>query len=114
MRKEEIACYKHYSFSYNVFHSYISLAHQNAVLCGSGLTDRYHSFYKRLKSSFQPLLNKILALSTLKATKKKKINEVQIEKFFFAFHGYQYFLFFATIFYKALRVIKSGYFVEKC
>ena len=35
VRKGEIACYK---MSYDVFHSYISLVLQNAVLCGNGLS----------------------------------------------------------------------------
>ena len=29
----EIACYKHFSFSHNVFHCYISLVRQNAAFC---------------------------------------------------------------------------------
>ena len=37
VRKAEIACYKQFSFSHNVFHSYISLVHQNAAFCGNGL-----------------------------------------------------------------------------
>ena len=37
VRKGEIACYKQFSFSHNVFHSYISLMRQNAALCGNGL-----------------------------------------------------------------------------
>ena len=38
VRKGENACYKQkISFSHIVFHSYISLVHQNAVLCGNGL-----------------------------------------------------------------------------
>ena len=35
--KGEIACYKQFPLSHNVFHSYISLVHQNAILCGNGL-----------------------------------------------------------------------------
>ena len=37
VRKGENACYKQFSFSHNVFHSYISLMRQNATLCGNGL-----------------------------------------------------------------------------
>ena len=37
MRKGEIACYKRFSFSHNVFHIYISLVRQNVALCGNGL-----------------------------------------------------------------------------
>ena len=37
MRKGEIIT-SNFSFSQNVFHKYISLACQNAVLCGNGLT----------------------------------------------------------------------------
>ena len=38
VRKEELACYKQFILFHNVFHSYISLMHQNASLCGNGLT----------------------------------------------------------------------------
>ena len=38
VRKGEIACYKQFLLSHNVFHSYISSVHQNALLCGNGLT----------------------------------------------------------------------------
>ena len=44
VRKGEIACYKqllvtsNFSFSHNVFHSYISLMRQNAALCRNGLS----------------------------------------------------------------------------
>ena len=41
-RKGEIACYKHFLLSHNIFHSYISLVYQNAALCGKGLT-HYHT-----------------------------------------------------------------------
>ena len=37
VRKGEIACYKQFLLSDNVFHSYISLVCQNAALCGNGL-----------------------------------------------------------------------------
>ena len=37
MRKQELLVTSNFSFSHNVFHSYISLVHQNAVLCGNGL-----------------------------------------------------------------------------
>ena len=37
VRKGEIACYKQFLLSHNVFHSYIYLMCQNAVLCGKGL-----------------------------------------------------------------------------
>ena len=37
VRKGEIACYKQFLLSHNVFHSYISLVRQNAVLGGNGL-----------------------------------------------------------------------------
>ena len=50
MRKGEIACYKQFSpFSHNVFHSNISLVHQNAALCGIGLT-----LYKAIQSNSKP------------------------------------------------------------
>ena len=44
MRKGEIACYKQFSFSHNIFHSYISLIHQNAALCGHGLISLFGQF----------------------------------------------------------------------
>ena len=46
VRKGEIACYKekeklhvisNFSFSHNIFHSFISLVHQNGLWCGKGL-----------------------------------------------------------------------------
>ena len=37
-RKGEIACYKHFPFSHNVFHRFISSVRQNAALCGNGLS----------------------------------------------------------------------------
>ena len=37
-KKEKLLVRSNFSFSHNVFHSYISLVHQNAVLCGNGLT----------------------------------------------------------------------------
>ena len=40
VRKGRIAFYKQFSFSHNVFHSYISLMHQNAALCGNGLKQK--------------------------------------------------------------------------
>ena len=36
-RKEKLLVTSNFSFSHNVFHSYISLVHQNSVLCGNGL-----------------------------------------------------------------------------
>ena len=36
--KEKLLVTSNFSFSYNDFHSHISLVRQNAVLCGSGLT----------------------------------------------------------------------------
>ena len=36
VRKGEIACYKQFLLSHNVFHSYRSLVHQNAAFCGNG------------------------------------------------------------------------------
>ena len=42
VRKGEIACYKQFLLSHNVFHRYISLVRQNAALCGNGLT-LYHT-----------------------------------------------------------------------
>ena len=36
--KEKLLVTSNFSFSHNVFHSYISLVGQNAVLCGNGLT----------------------------------------------------------------------------
>ena len=35
--KDKLLVPSNFSFSHNVFHSYISLVHQNAVLCGTGL-----------------------------------------------------------------------------
>ena len=37
MRKEEITCYKQFLVFHNVFHSYVSLVHQDGILCGNGL-----------------------------------------------------------------------------
>ena len=36
-RKGELLVTSNFSFSHNGFHSYISLVHQNVVLCGNGL-----------------------------------------------------------------------------
>ena len=36
--KEKLLVPSNFAFSHNVFHSYISLVHQNAVLCGNGLS----------------------------------------------------------------------------
>ena len=35
--KEKLFVTSNFSFSHNVFHIFISLVHQNAVLCGNGL-----------------------------------------------------------------------------
>ena len=40
-----------FSFSHNVFHSYISLVLQNAVLCGNGLINKVRAFI-RIKMRF--------------------------------------------------------------
>ena len=45
VRKGEIACSSNFSFSHNVFHSYISLVRQNAALCGNGLNDNFSLWY---------------------------------------------------------------------
>ena len=37
VRKEKLLVSSNFSFSHNVFHSYISLVHQNAALSGNGL-----------------------------------------------------------------------------
>ena len=37
LKKEKLLVTSNFSFSYNVFYSYISLVHQNGVLCGNGL-----------------------------------------------------------------------------
>ena len=37
MRKGEMLVTSNFSFSHNVFQSYISLAHQSVALCGNGL-----------------------------------------------------------------------------
>ena len=37
VRKEKLLVTSNFSFSHNVFHSYISLVQQNVVLCGNGL-----------------------------------------------------------------------------
>ena len=38
VRKGEIACCKQFLLSHIYFHSYKSIEHQNAALCGNGLT----------------------------------------------------------------------------
>ena len=38
VRKEKLLDTSNFSFSHNVFHSYLSLVRQNAALCGNGLT----------------------------------------------------------------------------
>ena len=40
----EIACYRQFLLSHNVFHSYISVVCQNVALCGNGLT--YNKFIR--------------------------------------------------------------------
>ena len=40
--KEKLLVTSNFSFSHNVFHSYISLVRQNAALCGNGFT-LYHT-----------------------------------------------------------------------
>ena len=37
--KGESPCYKKFSFSHNVFHSYICSVRQNVALCGNGLNN---------------------------------------------------------------------------
>ena len=37
VRKEKLLVTSKFSFSHNVFHSYVSLVLQNAALCGNGL-----------------------------------------------------------------------------
>ena len=37
VRNGEIACYKQFSFSHNVFYSCIALVRQKVALCGNGL-----------------------------------------------------------------------------
>ena len=51
VRKEKLLVSSNFSFSHDVFHSYISLMHQNAALYGNGLKKlfqniRAHSMYK--------------------------------------------------------------------
>ena len=41
VRKEKLLVTSNFSFSHNIFHSYISLVHQNAALCGNGLNSRW-------------------------------------------------------------------------
>ena len=53
---EKLLVTSDFSFCHNVFHSYISLVRQNAVLCGNGLT-----------------YDEILAISILKANTNKFI-----------------------------------------
>ena len=46
-------CYKQFLFSHKVFYSYISIVHQNTVLCGNGLMGRcaiwFHSGKSKVK-----------------------------------------------------------------
>ena len=44
VRKGEIAFTSNFSFSHDVFHSYISLEHQNAALCENGLNFKSEDF----------------------------------------------------------------------
>ena len=37
LEKEKLLVTSNFSFSHNVFHSYMFLVRQNAVLCGNGL-----------------------------------------------------------------------------
>ena len=39
--KEKLLVTSNFFFSHNVFHSYITLVHQNVALCGNGLKDLY-------------------------------------------------------------------------
>ena len=39
LEKEKLLVTSNFSFSHKVFHSYISLVHQNAALCVNGLID---------------------------------------------------------------------------
>ena len=45
MRKGEIAYNKQFLLSHNVFHSYISLVHQNVALCGNWLTEIKFTYF---------------------------------------------------------------------
>ena len=38
VKRGEIASYKQFLISHNVFHNYVSLVHQNAAFCGNWLT----------------------------------------------------------------------------
>ena len=51
IKKEKLLVTSIFSFSLNVFHSYISLVCQNAALCRNGLTS-YHDFYTPAKGMF--------------------------------------------------------------
>ena len=53
-----------FSFSHNVFHSYISLVHQNAVLCGNESTlQGFHTLSRLLmtlkENSFESIVGKV-------------------------------------------------------
>ena len=61
MRNGKIACYTcNFSFSHNVFHSYISLVCQNAALCGNWLSlyDTIPTFNDPEKGSCENMVGK--------------------------------------------------------
>ena len=50
--KEKWLVTSYFSFSHNDFHSYISLVHQNTVLCGNGLTPNSKILYQSKLEAF--------------------------------------------------------------
>ena len=54
VRKGEFACYNNFSFCHNVFHSYISLVRQNAVLCGTNRIKKGHGSLKINQKQISP------------------------------------------------------------
>ena len=67
VKKEKLLVTSNFSFSHDVFYSYISIVHQNAALCGNGLT-----LYQTTK---------IVDFSKLEAFADNKINVTQKLKF---------------------------------
>ena len=78
MGKGEIACYKEFLLSHNVFHSYISLLRQTAALCGNGFRYVYGptsmvfflqlSFLIKFNTNLFVLCNLILIYAITKST----------------------------------------------
>ena len=50
-KKKKLLLPSNFSFSHNVFHSYISLVHQNAALCGNGFKKQQQQQQQHMETS---------------------------------------------------------------